>query len=245
MHFLIDPALVHVDVAGWAFLVIVGVILPVGALRPHRRLAPGTVTPTRSNIYASALATHAFFMLMAWVIMRGEKLGLLAPYRPTFPHLLIGAVALLVGLLPMLRRFRIGDSVARARVRLIAPRTPREFGLFYLVSLSAGIAEELTYRGLLFTLLAALLGSWWGSALVASALFGIVHLFQGWRSAGIAALMGLREHLVVGLTGTLFVAMVVHALHDAVTGTVIGRRAGREEAEAPPAPTPEAFVAVP
>jgi hypothetical protein len=101
----------------------------------------------------------------------------------------------------------------------------------------------LTNRGLLFTLLAALVARWvpgtgawvawvaWvAAALLASALFGVVHLFQGWKSAGIAALMGLREHIVVGLTGTLFVAMVVHALHDAIAGTVIGIRARREAA---------------
>lgn len=244
MHFLVDPALVHVGVAGWVFLVIVGVILPIGALRQHRRLAAGTHTLTRLNIYVSAIATHAFFVLMVWVIVRGGRLDLFPPYQLSRFHVLIGAVALVAGLLPMLRLLRAEDALSRARVRLIAPRTPREFGLFYVVSISAGFAEELTYRGLLFTLLAALTGSWWIAAVVASALFGIVHLFQGWRSAGIAALMGLREHLVVGLTGTLLVAMVVHALHDAITGTIIGRRARREEAQALPAPTPEASVAV-
>ena len=62
-----------------------------------------------------------------------------------------------------------------------------------------------------------------------NAAFGIVHLFQGWRSAGLVVLVALRDHIVVGLTGTLFVAIVVHMLHDAIFGTVSSRRVRRDE----------------
>ena len=232
MRFLVDPAHVRLDAAGWLFLVIICVLLPLGALRQHRRLTAESDQPTRTRIYASAIATHAAFLLMVWWVVRDQNLQLLPAYRPALAHLAIGLGALALGLLPVLERFRLHDPVAGERVRLIAPRTPREFGFFYLLSMTAGIAEELTYRGLLFTLLAALLRSWWLAAIVAAAAFGIVHLFQGWKSAGIAGLMGLREHIVVGLTGSIFVAIVVHTLHDAVAGTVIGMRARREEAAA-------------
>jgi hypothetical protein len=40
--------------------------------------------------------------------------------------------------------------------------------------------------------------------------------------------MGLLAQIVVGLTGTLIVAIVVHALHDAIAGTAISIRARRE-----------------
>jgi membrane protease YdiL (CAAX protease family) len=232
MRFLVDPALVTFGPTAWFFLTVVCVGLPLGALRQHRRLAAGTLRPTRAQIYQSAIATHAMFLLMAWAVLRGERLGLFPAYHLTALHLVVGLVALAIGLLPLLERFRRNDEVAKQRVRLIAPRTPREFAAFYLVCVTAGVAEELTYRGVLFTLLAALIGGWWPAALIASAMFGIVHLFQGWKSAGIAALMGLREHIVVGLTGTLFIAMAVHMLHDAVAGTVIGLKARGEEDEA-------------
>jgi adenine-specific DNA methylase len=35
--------------------------------------------------------------------------------------------------------------------------------------------------------------------------------------------------VVVGLTGTLWVAIVVHIVHDAVLGTMVGRRARLDE----------------
>ena len=229
MRFLVDPAGVRLDPAGWLFLIVICLLLPLGALRQHRRMGEGTLRPSRATIYASAVATHAVFALMVLVVVRTGRIDLFPAYRPTVLHALIGLAALAVGLLPVLERFHFDDPFARERVRLIAPRTPREFGFFYLLSVTAGLAEELTYRGLLFTLLAALTRSWWLAAIIAACVFGIVHLFQGWKSAGFAALMGLREQIVVGLTGTLFVAIVVHTLHDAIAGTVVGRRALAEE----------------
>jgi membrane protease YdiL (CAAX protease family) len=230
MRFLVDPARVTFGPIAWLFLAFFCVGLPLGALRQHRRLEAGTLRLSRAQIYQSAIATHAMFLLMVWVVVRADRLDLFPAYHLTAPHVVVGLVALAVGLLPLFERFRRNDPVAKERVRLIAPRTPREFAAFYLVCVTAGFVEELTYRGLLFTLLAALVGGWVPAALCASALFGIVHLFQGWKSAGIAALMGLREHIVVGLTGTLFIAIVMHALHDAIAGTVIGLQARRESA---------------
>lgn len=228
MHFVVDPGLVDLGPLAWLFLVIICVLLPLGAVRQHRRLDAGTIPPTRMRIYVSAIITHASFVLAVWVVARGQRMNLLPPSRLTAVHTLIGLIALAIGLLPVLERFRLNDPVAKERTRLIAPRTSKEHALFYLLSVTAGIAEELTYRGMLFTLLAALFGGWWIAAIIAAAAFGIVHLFQGWKAAGIAALMGLREQLVVGLTGTLFVAMAVHMLHDAIAGTVIATRARRE-----------------
>src|SRR2546428_364337 len=197
MRFLVDPSSVRLDALAWLFLFVLCVLLPLGALRQQRRLAAGILKVTRLQIYASAIGTHVMFLLMVWAVVRSERINLLPPYRLTTLHIVIGLIALAIGLLPVLEPFRLNDPVAKERTRLIAPRAPREFALFYFVSLAAGVAEELTYRGLLFTLLAALLGGWWIAALIASAAFGIVHLFQGRKSAGIAALMGLREHIVV------------------------------------------------
>jgi membrane protease YdiL (CAAX protease family) len=237
MRFLVDPATVTMGAVAWVFLVVICVLLPLSALRMHRRLAAGTLQITRTRIYVSAIGTHATFLLMVWAVTRTERLNLLPPYHFRPLHVVIGLIALAIGLVPVLERFNLSDAIARERTRLIAPRASREFGVFYLLSITAGVAEELTYRGLLFTLLAALVigwlpatGAWTFAAVISSLVFGIVHMFQGWKSAGVAALMGLREQLVVGLTGTLVVAIVVHALHDVVAGTVIGLRARSETA---------------
>lgn len=229
MLYVVDPSRVWLGPAAWLFLAIICLVLPLGALRQHRRMAAGTLALSRQRLYVSALFTHVIFVVMVWAVTREQGLNLLPAYQFRAWHVVVGLAALGIGLLPLIERFRIDNSVGRARARLLAPRTGSDHLLYYAVCVSAGIAEELTYRGLLFTLFSALLGGWWLPALLASVAFGIVHLFQGWKSAGVAGLMGLREHIVVGVTGTLFVAIVVHMLHDAIAGSAIALKARRDE----------------
>jgi membrane protease YdiL (CAAX protease family) len=223
MRFLVDPAVISPGLASLLFLLVLCVLVPIGAVRQHRLLAREMVSISRLRIYASGVATHALLLLLSWLVVLEQRIDLLPSYRPTVLHALLGLAALAIGVLPFLKSR--GDRLARERTQLIAPRSAREFGAFYLLSTTAGIAEELAYRGVLFVLLSAVTGSWWVAALLASAFFGIAHLFQGTRSAGLAALMGLRDHILVGLTGTLWIAIVVHVAHDIIAGTVIGVQA--------------------
>jgi membrane protease YdiL (CAAX protease family) len=142
----------------------------------------------------------------------------------------VGAVSLAIGLPFLSERFRgLLDPLAEERTRMMAPRTGRQLAAFYAVAVSAGFSEQLVYRGALFAILTAATGSWWVAAAVGAAAFGAAHLFQGGRAVGIVALIALRDQIVVGLTGTLVVAMVAHALHDMIAGTLLGVRARRAE----------------
>jgi len=229
MQFLLDPSRVSLGPASLLFLVVLCVVLPVAALRQHRDMQQHTLLVTRTRIYVSAMVTQVGLLVLVWLVTREQGFALLSQYRPSAMHLAIGVASLALGLLPILERFRPNAPAAHERTRLIAPRSPREFAAFYLLAITAGVTEELAYRGVLFILIASIVESWWLAAVAGAAIFGIVHLFQGWKSAGIVALIGLRDQIVVGLTGTLFIAIAVHMLHDAIAGTVIGIRARREE----------------
>jgi membrane protease YdiL (CAAX protease family) len=238
MRLLVDPSAISLGPASWLFLAVLCVLLPAGAIRQHRLLYGQTLTIGRTRIYASGLVTHGLLLVLVWLVVREQQLSVFPAYRPTAWHLAVGLLSLAMGVLPFVRSNR-DDRVARERTRLIAPRTRTEFGAFYLLAVSAGFTEQLAYRGILFTLLFAIGGSWWTAAVGGAVFFGIAHLFQGWKSAGIASGIGLRDHLVVGLTGTLWIAIVVHILHDAIAGTVIGRRLdGEQQPEVPVMPEP-------
>ena len=241
MRFLVDPAVLTPGLGSLLFLLLLCVVVPIAAVRQHRMLARETVTISRLRIYASGVTTHAVLLVLSWLVVLEQRIDLLPSYRPTGLHALLGLAALAIGVLPVLRSRT--DRVAQERTRLIAPRTAREFAAFYLLSGTAGIAEELAYRGILFALLSALTGSWWIAAVLAAAFFGVAHLFQGVKSAGLAALMGLRDHIVVGITGTLWIAIIVHVVHDVIAGTVIGLQA-RSSGEPPAVPSVPASEAV-
>lgn len=85
-----------------------------------------------------------------------------------------------------------------------------------MVALSAGIGEELLFRGLIQAGLASWLGRPWGAGVglaVASVLFGVCH----WLSptyALLAAGAGLYFGVLMMVTGSLWTPLVAHAVYD-------------------------------
>lgn len=227
MRNVVDPAFIELGGASWFFLAVVGVVLPALAYRQHRLMGDGPVAVSRVVVYVSAALSHLVLLTLSALVLREQPVDFFPPYRLGAFGVVVGLVALALGMIPLARRWVPEDPVALERTRLIAPRTPKEHAAFLYLSVSAGFVEEIAYRGVLFALLAAMTGGWLVPALLASAAFGVVHLFQGRRSATIAGLMGLREHVVVGLTGTLFISMAVHILHNLIMGIVVGARARR------------------
>ncbi|BDU20249.1 CPBP family intramembrane glutamic endopeptidase [Dyella sp. GSA-30] len=91
--------------------------------------------------------------------------------------------------------------------------------------LSAGIAEEIITRGVLFRIVEEGMGTVW--ALVISALFfGAAHIFNPgatlWSSAAIAIEAGLMLGMLYHVTRSLWPCMGMHAAWNFMQGTVFG-----------------------
>lgn len=116
---------------------------------------------------------------------------------------------------------RLEELAPRLRgVEMILPRSANEYRWFMILSITAGVCEELLYRGFLTWLIAAYVGLIAAIVLVSIA-FGLAHAYQGRagmvKTGGVALVMS--GIVVVG--GWLVPAMVVHALID-VAGGVAG-----------------------
>lgn len=96
------------------------------------------------------------------------------------------------------------------------PRTRRERALFAVVCVTAGVCEEIIFRGWIIRYFAALpVGlTLWGSLGLSSALFGLVHLYQGWRGVALTALAGGMFGLLFFVTGNLLGPIILHILID-------------------------------
>lgn len=103
-------------------------------------------------------------------------------------------------------------------VGAMMPATRAQKRLYGVVALSAGIAEEILYRGFLVFVLAAGLPAIgiWGSVLVSSALFALGHLYQGPSGMLRTFVIGLIMCLIYLSSGTLVFGMLIHVLIDAV-----------------------------
>jgi membrane protease YdiL (CAAX protease family) len=115
------------------------------------------------------------------------------------------------------RRLAIRPKLAF--VEYLLPHSRDELRWFTALSVTAGVCEELLYRGFLFWVLKAYVGTAL-AALIGVILFGALHLYQGTRGAFKAGMAGLVMMIIVLLTGWLFPAMVVHALVDLGAGVL-------------------------
>jgi uncharacterized protein len=90
-------------------------------------------------------------------------------------------------------------------------------GFGALTCFVAPLAEELFFRGFMFSVLAARLGVWWGAA-ITGVIFGLIHL-PGAPALGVAVLVvfGAALCFVYFKTGSLIPCMALHAFNNAVS----------------------------
>ena len=97
----------------------------------------------------------------------------------------------------------------------LIPSTPRERILWAFVALSAGICEEVVFRGwLLSTLHSNLALNGTMLIVVAAALFGLAHIYQGPTGVLATGLAGLVFCLLFVHTGSLLIPIALHSLVD-------------------------------
>ena len=187
--------------------------------------------------HPAALASHyATSMLLEWVLLalvlagvrqrRAFLAGALRNRATTLAQSfalglavhLCGFVAIALVSLSLLKT-PLAHHRNEAFVLAMLPRTRIEFLLWFGVSLSAGICEELIFRGYLLQQLVAWTRRPTLSIVLAAALFGSVHLYEGLGAilplAALALVYGLvayRSH------GDLRAVIVAHTLQDFLVG---------------------------
>jgi uncharacterized protein len=101
----------------------------------------------------------------------------------------------------------------------LVPHTAGERRLWIGLSTTAGICEEILFRGYLTAFLASWIGPVAGVA-VACVMFGFAHTYLGARGAIRAGAVGVVMSVIVALTGSLWVVMILHAAIDMHSGAL-------------------------
>lgn len=96
----------------------------------------------------------------------------------------------------------------------LMPRNLQEGLLATLLSLNAGVTEELFFRLVLPLLIVIVTGNAVVAVLGACAAFGLVHLYQGWKGMAATGAVGLAFAGVYLWAGSLLVPMALHVLLD-------------------------------
>lgn len=212
----------HVGTPGYVHLALFAIFVPYAAIRSSARLKRRSFPPKATHFAAQALILTVFLAITA-LVARREWIRLFPDELPERRSFVLGAavlVAMIVLMRPLWRR-RVEE---RSRtVWLFMPRTARERGLWALCSLAAGVSEEATYRGVMFTLLWRLTGSALVAAFATAAVFSISHFIQGAKSMAIIFAIALTFQMLAWVSGSLYVGMAVHALYDLTAGLFYGR----------------------
>ncbi len=174
----------------WAWVAVIGLILlPLPSPLP----AIGLVIPQFNG-------PHQGFVF-------GAALGLLASTL---------VLAVLIWKSPPLRRRlrQMLDSPAA-----LLPATSSERRTWVAVALTAGICEELLFRGFLLFYFAHFFPALpqWGAIGISSATFGVAHAYQGGKGVLRTGLLGLVLAFVYVATGSLLPSMALHTLIDVLS----------------------------
>lgn len=221
----------------FVLVVVIPVVSSLRLRRLKRHTGPAVPLRTKQRLYAWTICMQWLLVgAMLWVAGRhglsaadvGERLG---NAHLTFVATLglLAIVAVVAGiLLPRVRRARPKALAAGlGRMRKFSPAFGPEFAAFVLVCLTAGVCEELLYRGWLVNLLRAATGSVWIAVAVASVAFGIGHAYQGVLGMLRTGFVGLQLAVLFVAVDSLVPGQVLHAAVDLVSGFAMATAAAR------------------
>jgi membrane protease YdiL (CAAX protease family) len=209
------------------------VLLPLHGWRAWPRLlarlragAPGV----RAREYAMTMALQwglAGAALWRWLAADRPliALGFAAPLTWRFFVVAALATAMVALLVRTIRRLsRPGRDWSRMGERLgsvlpMLPHTSLEMNLFVALSLTAGVCEEVLFRGFLLWWLAAIVGIVPG-LLIATLSFGLAHAYQGRSGVVKTGIVGLVMSLLYLLGGSLWPLFALHAALDLQGGYI-------------------------
>lgn len=206
------------DVPAALFAGYVVLVLPVRGLRRYRALAgdPGhLVTHYRNSVIDKWLLTGIGVLAAVPLGLTPVGIGLSAHARwaPVAAPLVALAVAGTVMTIVLRRTAQVSEGLLRS-VSALLPRTHAQRRAFAAVAVTAGITEEILFRGVLTHA-----AQHWGaspdvSLAAVSAVFGLGHLYQGKSGILLTGLAGAALGSLAHLTGSLWVPIAVHVAVD-------------------------------
>jgi len=208
------------------------VVAPVWDVYEIRRLKASADPRKKIRFYTKVIAASWTCAILACLLigwkaiyriqfLRGE-VSWLAPGTATsifLKGIIFGAaIAIMVpaALALFSERVREKSKKAAKKMSFLIPSTHEERRRWWLVCLTAGICEEVVYRGFLLNYLHTrpfhLTLTW--ALVVASVIFGIGHSYQGIAGSIAAGVLGFVLGVVFLWTGSLLIPIVAHAIVD-------------------------------
>jgi uncharacterized protein len=172
----------------------------------------------RSGIVEQIVMTTLVLGLWCFGDISGSSLGIRAPYSWFWTA---STLVVLVAL-HLWSGARMRPKAEKIRVRfqeslgMLFPDSLQERSWFGALSIGAGISEELIYRGFLMYYLGEYVPhiNILEKILLTSLVFGLAHVYQGWKRAIPTGIVGMAFAVMYVFSGSLLLPAVVHAVAD-------------------------------
>ncbi|MFI5106482.1 MAG: type II CAAX prenyl endopeptidase Rce1 family protein, partial [Terriglobales bacterium] len=194
-----------------------------------RGFAPSAVHGRLAR-YALVIFTEWFFVALVWlgtrtrgVTLRELVGGSWARWTAALRDVGIAVGFLVVSNVVLGLFTHLIHAKQQANIGQMLPQGPVEIAVWVLLSLSAGICEEIVFRGYLQKQLSAMVKSAPAGLVLQGVLFGAAHSYQGAQYALVIALLGTMLGLLAQWRKSLRPGIVSHFLQDGVLA-LIGRQ---------------------
>ena len=199
----------------------------LGSIKPQRGL--------ESHHVPQYLMTLAWEWILAGLVVWGIRMQgvplrqLLGVRRPSVKDwrddLLLAAafwIASMILLAAIGTLMRLAHlSAPQKMLAQLAPENGLELLLWILLSASAGICEELTFRGYLLQQFSAATRRVWMGVLISSLLFGVSHGYEGASGMIAITVYGALFCVLTIRRRSLRAGMMAHAWHDIFSGVAL------------------------
>ncbi|SRR6266700_30748 len=222
----------------WHTVMIVAVVLG-NSLIGSSKMSTVTSPKARIILYSGTFIFELLVVVLIWFWIRrsGVSMGDLIGGRWESVESFLLDVALAIGFLVVASIVLVGVRVALGTLdlhhmdkqleetkRMLGPLIPRstlEAALFVLLSVAAGLFEEIIFRGYLQRQIGAIAGNAYVGIVVSAAIFGAGHGYQGGRMMVAIGVFGTMFGLLAHFRKSLRPGMMAHASQDAYAGLAL------------------------
>jgi uncharacterized protein len=223
----------------WHTLLITALILGNSFLGSSKLQGVGSGHGSRLLLYGGTFITELVLFLLIWfgIRLRGVRMrDLISGRWKTVEDFLLDvglAVGFLVVSLLLLFGLRIAvglvdvHNMAKSQdeaMKVLGPLAPHSYveaGFWVVLAVSAGLFEEIIFRGYLQKQLQGLANSAVIGIVISGIIFGLAHGYQGWRNMVVIAVFGIFFGILAYTRKSLRPGMIAHGLQDSIAGIAL------------------------
>ncbi|MCJ8314603.1 MAG: CPBP family intramembrane metalloprotease [Saccharospirillaceae bacterium] len=215
------------EIVLWAFFILTPLYVYFTHEKEKQNVIKQLVTRSKTYIYCimfMLLPTLLLLFLVAQGHIPAKSIGLI--WQPSITNLIavfliiVFIVYSILGLIKLRKDTSNDEKIIKSLhyVNWLMPRKPAELKLFVLgLSVSAGVCEELLFRGYLLNELMNFMPVY-AAVILSSLMFGLPHLYQGPIHVLRTACMGAFLAILYLVCDSIYVPIVLHILFDMYGG---------------------------